>query len=159
MWMAAAVDQRLPHKGYAAMNALTYYSPLWLGVLIVVALNESVRGMVPTYSPAAQWGVVSIVAIVAALQCQVLMIGAQGAFAQALPVPFGKTVRGGYAVFAGWMLIAWVGLSGVTVLLGYQAVTAASRMVGIASFAALGVFFATYFWSLPTATADFSTRD
>jgi hypothetical protein len=136
------------------MGRWTYYSPLVLGTLLVVAMNESLRAML-TWSDWAEWLVVTGVAVAVGIQCQVLMIGAQGAFAQVLPVPFGKSIRGGAATLAGWLLIAWVILSAITVLLGFEAVTQAAVVVGIASLAALASMIVVYVWSLPAAVADF----
>ncbi|HPM23412.1 MAG TPA: hypothetical protein PLP66_05865, partial [Phycisphaerae bacterium] len=75
------------------MGRATYYSPLWLGALLVLALNEPLRvGL--TLPDATEWLIVAALAIAAGLQSQVLLVGAQGAFAQVLPVPWGRSVRG-----------------------------------------------------------------
>ena len=137
------------------MGRWTYYSPLWLGPLLVLALNESLRELVPRWEPWAQWLLVAVVAVVVGLQCQVLLIGAQGAFAQVLPAPRGRSVRGGGAMLAGGLLIAWVGLSGVTVLLSCEAVTTAAIVLGVLSLAALAGALTAYAWNLPAAVADF----
>jgi hypothetical protein len=139
------------------MGRWTYYSPLVLGILLVVAMNESLRATL-TLPDWAEWLIVAGVAAAVGIQCQILMIGAQGAFAQVLPVPFGKSVRGGAATLAGWLLIAWVVLSAVTVLLGFEAVTQAAVVVGIVSLAALASMVVVYVWSLPAAVADFGTE-
>jgi hypothetical protein len=136
------------------MGRWTYYSPLVLGTLLVVAMNESLRAML-TMPDWAEWLVVVGIAVAVGVQCQILMIGAQGAFAQVLPVPVGKSIRGGAAALAGWLLIVWVVLSAVTVLLGFEAVTQAAVVVGIASLAALASMVVVYVWSLPAAVADF----
>ena len=137
------------------MGRWTYYSPLWLGVLLVLALNDSLRASMPAWEPWLAWLVVVAAAVVVGLQCQVFLIGAQGAFAQVLPVPWGKSIRGGAAVLAGWLLIAWVGLLAVTVLVGSQDVTTAVIVLGVASLAALGGALAVYVWNIPAAVADF----
>ena len=139
------------------MGRWTYYSPLVLGTLLVVAMNESLRATL-TLPDWAEWLIVAGVAAAVGIQCQILMIGAQGAFAQVLPVPFGKSIRGGAATLAGWLLIAWVVLSAVTVLLGFEAVTQAAVVVGILSLAALASMVVVYVWSLPAAVADFGTE-
>lgn len=139
------------------MGRWTYYSPLALGILLVLAMNESVRALL-TWPDWEEWLVVAGVALAAGIQCQVLMTGAQGAFAQVLPVPFGKSIRGSGAALAGWLLIAWVVLSAVTVLLGFEAVTQAAVVVGIASLTALAGAIVVYVWNLPAGVADFGTE-
>lgn len=139
------------------MSRWTYYSPLWLGTLLVLALNESLRAAMarPDWQ---EWLIVVAVAVVTGVQCQVLMTGAQGAFAQVLPVPWGKSIRGGAAALAGWLLIAWFGLSAVTVLLGFEQVTTAAIVLGILSLAALAGALAVYVWNIPAAVADFGDK-
>jgi hypothetical protein len=132
-----------------------YYSPLVLGAALVFAMNDAVRSVLPPWSPWAQWLAVAGVALVVAVQCQVLMIGAQGAFAQVVPVPWGRSIRGRAAAGAGWLLIAWVGLSGVTTLLGVEAVTQAAVALGGLSLAALVGAGVIYLWQIPAAIPDF----
>jgi hypothetical protein len=133
----------------------TYYSPLWLGAVLVLALNDALRSSLPPMEPWVRWLVVAAVAVLVGLQSQVLMVGAQGAFAQVLPVPRGRSIRGGAAAAGGWLLVAWVGLSAVTVLLGYEAVTQAAIVLGVLSLAALGGALLIYVWNIPAAVADF----
>jgi hypothetical protein len=139
------------------MGRWTYYCPLWLGPLLVLAMNDSLRAAMH-WSDQTEWLIVVGLAVAAGLQCQVLMIGAQGAFAQVLPVPMGKSIRGGGAAVAGWLLIAWVGLSTVTVMLGFEAVTRAAVVLGICSLAALAGALLIYAWNLPVAVADFGNE-
>lgn len=141
------------------MGRWTYYSPIALGALLVLVMNDSLRAALPTLEPWVRWLVVAGVALVVGLQSQVLMIGAQGAFAQVLPVPWGKSIRGGGAVTAGWLLILWVALSGVTVLLATEAVTRAALVLGIASVAALAVALVVYVWNIPAAVPDFGREE
>lgn len=140
------------------MGRWTYYSPLGLGFLLVLALNEPVRAGLATQGAGMQWGVVIGAAILVALHCQVLMIGAQGAFAQVLPVPRDRTIRGRSAVQSGWLLIAWVACSSVTVLLASQEVTTAAIVIGVISLAALAGALILYAWSLPTADDEFGEK-
>jgi hypothetical protein len=137
------------------MERWTYYSPLWLGALLVLALNDALRSALPVMAPWASWLIVAGVAVLAGVQCQVLMVGAQGAFAQVLPVPRGRSIRGGAAAAGGWLLMAWVLLSGVTVLLGCERVTEAAVIVGVLSLAVLGGAAVIYAWHIPAAMADF----
>ncbi len=142
------------------MGRFGYYSPLWAGALLVVLLNDTLRAALPTaWSDGVRWLAVVGAALAAGIQSQVLMFGAQGAFAQVLPVPFGKSIRGGGAVAAGWLLIAWVVLSAVTVLLGVEEVTQAAVVLGLLSLLALAAAIAVYAWNLPAAVADFGESD
>lgn len=141
------------------MGRWTYYSPIALGALLVIVMNDSLRAALPSLEPWTHWLVVVGVALAAGLQSQVLMIGAQGAFAQVLPVPWGKSIRGGGAATAGWLLILWVVLSGVTVLLAAEAVTRAAMVLGVASLAALAAALVVYVWNIPAAVADFGREE
>lgn len=136
------------------MGRWTYYSPFAIGILLVLALNDTIRNAM-TLPDWEEWLIVAGVALAAGVQCQVLMIGAQGAFAQVLPVPWGKSIRGGAAVLAGWLLIAWFVLSAVTALLSVESITQAALIVGGLSLAALIGAGLTYVWSIPAAVADF----
>jgi hypothetical protein len=137
------------------MSRWTYYSPVLLGVLLVVALNDALRDRLAGYGAGLAWGVVVLVAIGVGLGCQVLTVGAQGAFAQVLPVPGGRSIRGRAAVTGGWLLILWVVLGAIAGLLGYEAVTVAALVLGGLSGLALVAALVVYIWSLPAAVADF----
>lgn len=137
------------------MGRWTYYSPVWLGALLVLALNEPVRAQLPLADARVQWLVVLGVALGFGWHCQVLMVGAQGAFAQVLPVPGGRSIRGRAALVAGWLLMTWYGLSLVTLLLAFEAVKTAAYVVGVVTLAALGGALVVYGWSLPAAVVDF----
>ena len=139
----------------SSMGRWTYYSPLWLGALLVFALNDALRQALPPLEPWAHWLIVVVVAVVVGVQCQVLMVGAQGAFAQVLPVPIGRSIRGRAAVIGGWLLIAWVTLACATVLLGYEEVTLAARVLGGMSVASLAGAIVVYVWNIPAVVADF----
>lgn len=147
------------------MGRGAYYSPLLLGILLVLLLNESVRDPVSTWSVSAQWLVVAAVAVGVGVACQVLMVGAQGAFAQVLPVPGGRSIRGRAAVVSGWLLIAAIVLSAVSAMLSYEEaaqneeLTTAAIVLGIVSLVALGGFLVIYVWSIPAAMPDFRARD
>ncbi len=140
------------------MNRWTYYSPLAVGALLVLAMNDSIRAAL-TLPDWEEWLIVLAAAVAVGLQCQVLMFGAQGAFAQVLPVPWGKSFRGTGAALAGWLLIAWVGLSATTALLSFEQVTTAALVVGALSLAALAAAVVTYIWNIPAAVPDFGNRE
>lgn len=137
------------------MNRWTYYSPLLVGVVLVLAVNDALRESMLTYQPWQQWSIIGLIALVAGVQCQVLMVGAQGAFAQVMPVLGGRSIRGHGAVLAGWMLIGWGVLSSVAALLGFEAVTTAAIVVGVVALASLAGAIVVYVWNLPAAVDDF----
>ena len=141
------------------MTAWTYYCPLWLGALLVLAMNEVLRAAFPRLTPEAQWVIVGAAAIVTGLACQVLMIGAQGAFAQVLPLPRGRSIRGRGAVVAGGLLVAGVGLAGVATLLGFEEVTTAAIVIAGLSLAAWAGAVVVYVWNIPAAVRDFSPKE
>ena len=62
-------------------------------------------------------------------------------------------VRG--ALVAGWLLMAWYGLSLVTLLLAFEEVKTAAYGVGVVALVALGGALVVYAWALPAALADF----
>ncbi len=136
------------------MNAWTYYSPLWLGVLLILALNDSIRASM-TYSDTQEWLIVAACAVSAGILCQGLLIGAQGAFAQVLPVPIGRSLRGGAAMAIGWLLIIAIVLAAATTLLAYETVGVPAKVCGAAGGAALLAGAVIYLWNIPTAVADF----
>jgi hypothetical protein len=138
------------------MGPFTYYTPLWLGTLISAALlHASGYG--------ADWSFrVPLLILVAApvgLACQLAMFGAQGAFAQVLPVPIGKSIRGRPATVCGSLtLLSVAALSAAFVLALDDGVNrpiiAILTVGGIFGVCALG----TYVWSLPVASRDFTRR-
>jgi len=140
------------------MGPWSYYSPLGLAALVVLALNDSIRGAMvrPDWQ---EWLVVAGIALAAGVQAQLAMFAAQGVFAQVLPVPIGKSIRGGSAVLSGALLLGWVLLSCAAILLGYEEVGLPARILGVAALAALAGALVVYIWALPTAVADFRTRE
>jgi hypothetical protein len=141
------------------MGFWSYYAPLWGGFLLVLALNDTVRAAVretpPWNSPVGAWTVVILLGLALGINFQLLFVGAQGAFAQVLPVPWGKSVRGRPAVVGGWLLMLAMGLGLITAALLWEAVTVAGSVVGMVGGAALALFAVVYVWSLPAAVADF----
>ncbi len=136
------------------MGPWAYYSPLLAGIAGTWALNDTVREQLPVMGPASTWLLVAGVSLLVGLQAQVLMFAAQGAFAQVLPVPIGKSMRGGVAQMAGWFLLGWVVVSSVTVVIGLESVGRAV-VPGVIGMGMLLVAVGTYIWGLPTAQADF----
>jgi hypothetical protein len=140
------------------MGRWAYYSPLFVGIMLVVLVNDALRTALPTLAAGWQWLIVAGAALAVGIQCQVLMVGVQGAFAQVLPVPRGRSIRGPGAVIGGWLLVLWVGLAGAAALLQYGGVGPAALVVGVAALAALLAAGLVYVWSLPAAMADFGSE-
>ena len=142
------------------MSRWTYYSPLWLGLLLVLGLNEPVRGLV-TWPDWAEWLLVVGVGLAVGLAGQVLMAGVQGAFAQVLPVPGGRSIRGGPAMTGGWLLIAGMVVTAVAALFGFEAEVPRWLVLtsaGLAAACLLGAL-VVYVWNLPAADTDFRGGD
>ena len=121
-------------------------------------MNESIRAQLPRSDVWVQWAAVGLAAVFFGLQCQVLMIGAQGAIAQVMPVPGGRSIRGRPAVAAGWLLVAWFGFAKVTLLLGFEGIRVAAIVLGVLAIAALVGAILVYVWNLPAAVADFGSE-
>ncbi len=141
------------------MGRMTYYSPLLLGMVLVFVLNESVRAAFPLAEAWRQWLYVTAGALAVGLECQLLMVAAQGAFAQVLPVPFGKSVRGRGAVLAGWLFFASSTLGAAAWLLGGAGARMAMMVLIVLSLVALGGSVAAYVWNLPAALVDFGADE
>ncbi|MBK9127630.1 MAG: hypothetical protein IPM13_07490 [Phycisphaerales bacterium] len=140
------------------MGRWSYYSPLLIGALLVLSLADQVRQQIAPAGGPLGWLAVWAAAVAFGVHCQVLMVGAQGAFAQVLPVPRGRSIRGSAAAAAGWLLIAWCVLAMATLLLGMEAVTPAAWTVGIAALAALLGAGLVYAWNIPAAVEDFGAE-
>jgi hypothetical protein len=138
------------------MGRWTYYSPAWLAIVIVGLMNHVVRGWLPPLPEWQTWLAVAGVALGVAVQAQTLMVGAQGAFAQVLPVPGGRSIRGSGAAFGGWLVLLWVALSSIAMLLAYEEVTTAAVGLAIGAVVSLAGAIAAYVWGLPAAQADFA---
>jgi hypothetical protein len=159
------------------MSRFTYYSPLWAGALLaalaVAALVDSPPG--PLRSPFSGWPRIMDLAarcLAFGLLCQLVMLGCQGAFAQVLPVPGGRSIRGRGAVTAGGLLLAAI----VSAVAAYQIATTeladlgpvltgnAARSgpmawvaAGIGAASLLGAAI-SYVWCLPAAIRDFDSH-
>lgn len=140
------------------MSRWTYYCPLWLGAIIAAAVGYSALGQLP---PMATWLLyVLYVAgcLLTGVQCQLAMIGAQGLFAQVLPVPHGRSIRGGAAMLGGTFLLGWVALSVVTALLWTEKLPVAPLVLAVVSVLCLAGAVITYVWCWPVAVRDFDSR-
>jgi hypothetical protein len=140
------------------MGAWAYYSPLGLGLLVTLVLHETVRAHAPAMPAWAEWPFVVGVALVVGLLCQLMMIGVQGAFAQVLPVPIGRSIRGRAAEVGGCLIMGCVALAVVAVLLGVDELNLAALVVGVLSGVSGAGALITYIWCWPTALRDFDKR-
>lgn len=141
------------------MNQFTYWSPLVFGTLLFALFASANLQDGPAWliasSRGAQAAWISVGALLAGLHAQIVMFGCQGFFAQCLPVPIGKTIRGSGASAAGLlMLLYFVGALAWTlvgpVLEGLLFVVATGVPIALAAAA-----MTAYLWSLPTAVRDF----
>jgi len=137
------------------MGFWTYYSPLGLGFLLTLALHDTIRAHGPVLPGWAEWPFLVGLGLGVGLVCQLLMIGAQGLFAQVLPVPVGRSIRGRAAVVGGGLIVAGVALAAVACLLYWEGLRAASLIVAALSGTAAGGAAITYIWSWPVAVRDF----
>ncbi len=138
------------------MNRFTYYSPLWLGALISLTLHETIAQTSPGLPESAYWWFVGAVCVALGGACQLTLIGAQGAFAQVLPVPGGRSIRGAGAKLGGWMLMLGLALSAAGALLISPESAVTSRVAFVGAAACLVVCGIAYAWSWPTAEPDFA---
>lgn len=134
------------------MNAWTYYSPLWGGTIAAGIVYYNILDAVPIAWRNIGWAGCVVVALI----CQLLMIGAQGAFAQVLPVVGGRSIRGSGAIFAGTLILVGTALATIGALLTYETVTFGGRAVLAVSVAALLAALGAYFWNVPAAARDFA---
>ncbi len=143
------------------MNRFSYYSPIWIGALIGVVLA---RSWLQQQSGLPPWQVNLIYFVGCPLfgvLCQLFFVGTQGAFAQVLPVPGGRSIRGRAAVVAGALLMSGMALGGLAMLsmneegVGQVVMRAFLMAAGAALLAAI----VAYLWALPLAAKDFPAGD
>ena len=72
-----------------------------------------------------------------------------------LPVPWGRSIRGGGAVLAGSLLLVWFALGLVCALLRAEGLGTAALVVGALALASLVGAVMVYVWHLPAAVRDF----
>ena len=138
------------------MGRWTYYSPLFFGAGLAAIMFATYAKFMPVMPTWRYWLVIVGGCLGVALGCQLLMVATQGAFAQVLPVPGGRSVRGRGAVLAGWTLLLGVVLGFAAVLLGIEQVKSAALLVAGVSLASTLVALITYIWCWPTALRDFA---
>ena len=138
------------------MGRFSYFSPFLLGVIGVLILHGPISESWPAMAAGLRWTLIGLAALGVGLACQTLMVGAQGAFAQVLPVPGGRSIRGRGAVVGGVLIIAAVGLCAVAGLLRSEGVSTGAIVVGAAGvLCGIGAVIA-YAWGWPTAVRDFA---
>lgn len=138
------------------MTRVTYYSPVVLGTVVTLTLHQTIAEMGPLLREELYWPFVGLVSLAVGILCQFLMFGAQGAFAQVLPVPGGRSIRGRGAVVSGGLLIAGIALAVAAGLLASEEVAAAGWVLGTLALAALGGSAGVYAWCWPAAVRDFA---
>lgn len=141
------------------MNRLTYYSPFLIGLGLSFLMHQVIEAALPAEWLNAKWLWVAVSGLTVGLHLQILMIGAQGAFSQVLPVPRGRSIRGRGAVVGGVLIIGWIGLGLVTALLYSEDVRVAVWIAAGLSLACGAGALVAYAWCWPTAAPDFSAKD
>ncbi len=131
------------------MNWFGYYSPLCIGAVIWLGILVS-QGHSVFRNPLLLSSLLA-----AGLACQLLMIGVQGAFAQVLPVPFGKSIRGRGAVVTGSLILAASVASSASWLIAMDEVTRDAIVIGVIAAALALSALGAYIWCLPAAARDF----
>jgi hypothetical protein len=140
------------------MSAWTYYSPLWLGTILAGIVGYSSLDQLPPMATGLLWTVFVLGCLVVGVHCQLVMIGAQGVFAQVLPAPGGRSIRGRAAVVGGSFLFGWVLFAVVAALLRTEGMPRAPIILGAAGLVCLAGAVITYVWCWPTALRDFEKR-
>ena len=138
------------------MGRWTYYCPLWLGTLLAGALVATYREQLPPMRTGVLVAAVICGCVACGVLCQLLLIGAQGLFAQVLPVPGGRSIRGRGAVVGGGFVFLWSAAGLVAALLRIEGLTTAWVVPGVASLAGLVGAAVTYAWCWPMAVRDFA---
>jgi hypothetical protein len=140
------------------MGRWTYYSPLLVGTIVGFVLFATYREFVAWHGWALWAGGVGL-ALLAGLGCQLVMFGTQGAFAQVLPAPSGRSIRGRGAVVTGGLVLAAFGLGLVSAVLhGEEGLLAWYRVAGGLGLASFIAAIVAYLWSVPTAARDFGNE-
>lgn len=141
------------------MGRMTYYAPLLIGFLFGAATANLAF---PELDAASRWwfwtGVV-LMGLQVGVVCQTAMIGAQGVWAQVLPVPGGRSIRGQIAVFSGTCLLASMVTGVASGLLLLEDMTTPALIVGVLHWALLLTAIGGYIWGWPLARRDFADVD
>lgn len=139
------------------MGRWTYYSPLLLGFVVALLAEDLYEPILPPTPAWQHWLGAALLSLACGVYLQLALIGSQGAFAQVLPLPGGRSVRGAGAVGGGWLLLAALALTFVCGLLLWESVQPAATIAGAAAGVAGAVVILIYVWCWPTAQRDFAT--
>jgi len=138
------------------MGRLAYYSPLVIGALLALSMYDVLLRGAAWLPPGLEWLYVALWCVAAGLGAQLLLIGAQGVFAQVLPVPGGRSIRGRGAATAGFLMLFALGCGvGAWLVSSEEFRTPARVLAGLGMAAAAGAIL-TYVWCWPTAVRDFA---
>ena len=141
------------------MGRSTYYAPLYVS-LIVALLGRDIYGDSIPPEPAWQhWAAVIGISLGFGIACQLAFMGVQGMFAQVLPVPGGRSIRGRSARISGTALLFGVAGIAISLLMFTEGIVLAASISGAVTLALLLTTIIVYLWSLPAAVSDFDTRD
>jgi hypothetical protein len=141
------------------MGRWTYYSPLGFGTLLAAILVATYREHLPAWPAWTLWAAAIGGCVASGVFCQFLMFGAQGLFAQVLPVPGGRSIRGRGAVVGGAFVFLCAGAGLVAALLKSEGLYVAWFALAAISLAGLIGVVVTYGWCWPTAVRDFADED
>ena len=145
------------------MGRWTYYSPLIFGIALALVVRGPLAAALAEKwkltAPWLIWTAYIIGALFVGLLAQTAMIGFQGAFAQVLPVPGGRSIRGESAVRAGWLLLGALTLWITALVLSAQQLFLPMLIVMGVAAAVLVVAVLIYIWNIPAAVRDFPAGD
>jgi len=138
------------------MGPWMYYAPLWVGTLVSACVALTGMKAFMDVWEGSIWLVIAVAAVVllmcvwTGLSLQLLMIGVQGVFARVVPVPVGRSIRGGAAQGVGGLILgSYVigSFAGVARLLPAQQmlILACSAASGLCLLAALVVYLTNAF--------------
>jgi hypothetical protein len=142
------------------MGPLTYFAPFVFALLGTVLAGFSLPDLFPQRVPWMFWTALVVTSLANAVLAQFLMIGAQGAFAQVMPVPWGRSIRGSGALLAGVLIILAVVSFVAAGILRLEELGGPALVALIIGGAATLWAIIIYVWNLPIAVRDFgATRD
>ncbi len=141
--------------GMPIMGPWVYFSPLLVGAALVLALLDTLRAKAPAMPAWLMYVYLPSLVVAGGVAAQLLLIGMQGVRAQVLPVPFGRSIRGSSAAWAGYLILGCA-LSGVIAfLLASESLTTAAWILAVTATAMAIFAILLYVWSLPAAQSDF----
>ena len=137
------------------MGFWAYYSPSWLGFLFALLMHDQIRAAHPTLGGGVFAAVLVGYGFTLGAFGQLMFIGLQGVAAQVLPVPRGRSIRGGPAALCGYLVLIFGVAAIVTAVLfkasATQGTIISGSVCGLVGLAAL----LHYVWNSVTAVRDF----